>query len=461
MGVGQFIGPYQILRQINRGGQGRVLLGYDPRLHRHVAIKIYSLPMDRRGKKQALAEARLIAGLDSPRIVRIFDVIVVTNHLAMVMEYVPGCDLEEVLQVQPIAIPAIVAIAQDVTAAIAVARQNRVVHGDIKAANVLLGNDGRAKLSDFGIARQVFHAGDRAGSPLSVAPEQVSGAPLDVRTDLFALGCLLFRMLTGRHAYPDLRLGALFPPVNETKIPDVPPTIEAVSASREEIPDELANLVSALLQPVPAARPQNTHEVRRILRLVNKGLPLTLARDLRHEVQENSRAEAPEELPPEIPAPFFQGNQTGGTGRSLLLSERSRWRLWTRTAVLGLCLILASVFWQYFQRPHLAIAAPVISVLTDLPLPASLSRDWLVDRLAQATTDAFWFVDITKGRARSSSDGQLKLEMRCRDEFCVLSLSLAGQREIAREQVVLFPDAPMSAWQEALDEVAASVLAAL
>ena len=97
MGVGQFIGPYQILRQINRGGQGRVLLGYDPRLHRRVAIKIYSLPMDRRGKKQALAEARLIAGLDSPRIVRIFDVIVVTNHLAMVMEYVPGCDLEEVL----------------------------------------------------------------------------------------------------------------------------------------------------------------------------------------------------------------------------------------------------------------------------------------------------------------------------------------------------------------------------
>jgi len=461
MAVGQFIGPYQILRQINRGGQGRVLLGYDPRLHRRVAIKIYSLPMDRRGKKQALAEARLIAGLDSPRIVRIFDVIVVPNHLAMVMEYVPGCDLEEVLQVQPIAIPAIVAIAQDVTAAIAVARQNRVVHGDIKAANVLLGNDGRAKLSDFGISRRAFHAGGRAGSPLSVAPEQVSGAPLDVRTDLFALGCLLFRMLTGRHAYPGLRLGSSFPPANETVIPDVPPTFEAVSASREKIPDELANLVSALLQPGPAARPQNTHEVRRVLRAVNKGLPLTLARDLRQEVQQNSRAEALEELPPEIPAPF-QGSQTVGTGRSLLsLPGRSRWRLWSRSAVLCFCLIAVSLFWQYLRRPHLDIVAPVISVVTDRPLPADLSRDWLVERLTQATTDAFWFVDVTNGSAPTTSDGQLKLELRCRDEFCVLSVSLAGQREIARKQVVLFPDAPMSAWQEALDEAAASVLAAL
>ena len=84
------IGPYSILRLINGGGQGRVYLGYDRRLHRQVAIKIHRLPASDVARRRALQEARLVAGVQSPRMVQIYDVVQSSDYLAMVMEYVPG-----------------------------------------------------------------------------------------------------------------------------------------------------------------------------------------------------------------------------------------------------------------------------------------------------------------------------------------------------------------------------------
>ena len=84
------VGPYRILRLVNRGGQGSVYLGYDKRLHRRVAIKIYTLPPARGERKRLLREAQLIASIQSPKVVQIHDVIESSEHLAMVMEYVPG-----------------------------------------------------------------------------------------------------------------------------------------------------------------------------------------------------------------------------------------------------------------------------------------------------------------------------------------------------------------------------------
>ena len=85
-----FVGPYRILRLINRGGQGSVYLGYDKRLHRRVAIKIYPLPSTRAARKQLLQEARAVASIQSPKVVQIHDVIESDTHLALVMEDVPG-----------------------------------------------------------------------------------------------------------------------------------------------------------------------------------------------------------------------------------------------------------------------------------------------------------------------------------------------------------------------------------
>ena len=467
MATGQDIGPYRILRQIKRGGQGSVLLGYDPRLHRRVAIKTYPLPGDRRGRREALKEARLIAALDSPRIVRIYDVIVADRHLAMVMEYVPGCDMEELLSRQALSLASAVAVGQDIAGAIAVARQNGLVHGDIKAANILVGTDGRAKLTDFGISRRAFQSGQGAGSPLSVAPEQISGDVLDVRTDLFALGCLLYRMLTGRHAYPGLRFPAPSSDITAPAYPDGPPTLDAATSAGEAVPEALAELVTALLQLRPADRPQNTHSVRRMLRAVSKSLPIALERDLRHAAKPWFREESAEDLPPEIPADFQRGWQ-GSTGQSLLAGGRWRhWKRWWPAAATGVLLLGIAAGLHWLSRPQLVVLAPRIAVEPGLPLPNELTRDWLVEQLVTAAGHhaAGVGTSLRTAPADQSSDetpataaNSLQLELRCREQLCVLGLALIGDRELARAQEPLFPDAPLTAWRQALDAMTARVM---
>ena len=199
---GDRIGPYRLIELIRRGGQGRVYLGYDDRLRRRVAIKLLSRPRSRLSRKQLVREARTVATLDSPHLVKIYDVVVVPPYLALVMEYVSGCDLEQLLTVTKLSQSSILSVASDLASALAAARRQGIVHGDLKAANVLITQDGRAKLTDFGIARDSAASADvGAGSPSAISPEQLRGEPLDIRADLFALGCLMYRMLSGEHPY--------------------------------------------------------------------------------------------------------------------------------------------------------------------------------------------------------------------------------------------------------------------
>jgi serine/threonine protein kinase len=256
------VGPYRILRLINRGGQGSVYLGYDGRLRRRVAIKIYRLPQRPAARRALFREAQTVASLDSPRIVSVYDIIESPGHLALVMEYVPGCDLREFLASVRPSLASVVTIATDLAAALAVARQQRLVHGDLKAANVLITDGGRAKLTDFGIARKGTES-KVAGSLSALSPEQYLGEPLDVRSDLFALGCLVYRMLGGEEPFRksgqlDVRwlLERPPPPLGEL----VPPEMD--------VPRELLELVMQMLRRDPGERPANTHRVRRVLREV-------------------------------------------------------------------------------------------------------------------------------------------------------------------------------------------------
>ena len=470
MPADQRIGPYRILRQIKRGGQGNVLLGYDPRLHRKVAIKIYPLPAERRGRREALREARLVAALDSPRIVGIYDVIAVERHLAMVMEYVPGCDLEQLLCEVRLSLPSVIAIARDIAAAIAVARQRELVHGDIKAANVLITADGRAKLTDFGIARVAFVAGIRAGSPLSLAPEQLRGDMLDVRTDLFGLGCLLYRMLTGEHAYPGTADLALEPgsPLPANLHAADPPTLGAELANGEPIPAALAELVSQLLQLNPDDRPANTHQVRTALRTVLRDSPVVLGRDLRAEAAPWFREESAEELPPEIPAAFQRASRSGpGTG-PFGLSSRVPLRRWWPALLLPCLALVAFGAWRQLNPCWVQVADPRISVDAGIFLPPELSRSWLAEQLAQASTTATACrlapqsdsVDGTALRSESTAAARtLALELRCGDQLCALALAAASDLGTAQEHAVLFPDAPIEAWQQVLHSLVGRVLA--
>ncbi|MDG2045955.1 MAG: serine/threonine-protein kinase [Halioglobus sp.] len=260
------IGPYRILRLINRGGQGSVFLGYDKRLQRRVAIKIYKFDSEDRSRNSPQREAQLLASIHSDTVVQIYDVIESRKRLALIMEYVPGLSLESLLAAVCPSLASVLAVGVDIAGALTLTQQQCIVHGDVKAANVLITEFGRAKLADFGIASIIGEQPSRqweAGSFDSLSPEQYLGHPLDGRADLFALGCLLCRMLSGEQ--PFFQGGR--PDVNSLLTQAARPLKDLVGGNME-LPDQLMGLIDGLLEKNPANRANHADEVRQILQFL-------------------------------------------------------------------------------------------------------------------------------------------------------------------------------------------------
>ncbi|MEP1596250.1 MAG: serine/threonine-protein kinase, partial [Halieaceae bacterium] len=277
---GDRLGPYRLIQLIRRGGQGTLYLGYDDRLRRRVAIKLLTRPNSRKLRKQLVHEARTVASLDNPHLVKIYDVVLVPPYVALVMEYVPGCDLEQLLAVTTLSQASILSIASDIASALASARQRGVVHGDVKAANVLITREGRAKLTDFGISRDGSAKQEvGAGSIGAVSPEQLRGEPLDVRADLFALGCLLYRMLSGKHPYMEADDPAVY------QVHGAASPLQAHALDGSLIDRDLRQLVDALVQRSPDQRPGSTQEVRRVVRAVRRNIPMGAGNTLLDEAR--------------------------------------------------------------------------------------------------------------------------------------------------------------------------------
>jgi len=476
-GSGPRVGPYEILRLVNRGGEGSVYLGFDRRLQRRVAIKIHDLPAERAARRALQRQAQLLAGIQSPRIVQIHDVIESSSHLAMVMEYVPGCDLEEFLGAVRPSLAAVLTVATDVAGALTVARQHRIVHGDLKPRNVLITVSGRAKLTDFGIARNPGEALSRpAASASALAPEQLRGEPVDSRTDLFALGCLLYRMIAGVH--PFLREGR----VDRTALLDstLPPLTE-LAGSGMPLPGELSALVSELLQPDPRQRPAGTSVVRQALRRAARDIPLAAGNSLREEARPCFRGEAPEDLPPAIPA------NLGREGRSRL-PRPAGWpdALWRRLGlrdrlsrllvVVGLVLLVALPLVPLLEprERHVHIAEPELALGAGVQLPAGFTARWLVEQVVRVVEDQLAPVYFTgavgvpprttlstadlNAQAAAPSEGErLRLTLRCIDLLCVLAIQRRWQGRELDQRALLYPDLPVERWRDTVREAAASL----
>jgi serine/threonine protein kinase len=204
------LGRYCVEREIGRGAMGVVYRARDPKIDRDVAIKTISLAGqdldDELGyRERFLQEARAAGRLSHPGIVAIFDALedAESREPFLVMEYVGGEPLSKVLREAGGKLPAEDALhfALEIAEALAYAHSHGVVHGDIKPANILITEDGHAKVADFGVARfnhgLVTNTGKIFGSPAYMAPEQLSGGAPDARSDLFSLGVMLYSMLTG------------------------------------------------------------------------------------------------------------------------------------------------------------------------------------------------------------------------------------------------------------------------
>ena len=463
------VGPYRILRLINRGGQGSVYLGYDKRLQRRVAIKIYPLPPQRAARRRLLREAQLVASIQSPKVVQIYDVIESSEHLALVMEYVPGCDLEEFLAAVRPSLASVLTIGADIAGALAVARQQHIVHGDLKAGNILIADSGRVKLTDFGISRNIGADPAQsmtAGSLSALSPEQYLGKPLDLRSDLFALGCLLYRMLSGEQ--PFFRSGEL-----DTRLllGQSPRPLQEVVASDLVLPAQLLDLIRDLLHKDPADRPADTRRVRQVLRSVSREIPLAATNSLLQEARPCFRRESAEDIPPQVPPDLAR------EGRSLMALDNNGgarfWRALTPrgwparcaaalavTAVIGVPLVLG----LQGRATAVRFDEPVVRLTADIELPGEISSQWLVDEVKLALTEQLGAIQVVgpTGAVRSTtlyaSGGgdsvllqpreQFHLALRCVQDWCVFQIGREHGGERYASQGVLFPDMPVGQWRD-------------
>jgi tRNA A-37 threonylcarbamoyl transferase component Bud32 len=198
-------GRYQLGRALGAGGMATVYLASDQVLRRTVAVKVLNAPYARDPAlvDRFRAEARNAARFSHPNVVAVFDSGSDAGLHYLVMEHVPGCSLGELLrQWGTLPPPRAAEVAGQVCAALAAAHAQGLVHCDVKPGNVLLSADGQAKLADFGIAKAASDpalTGDGLvlGTAAYLAPEQAQGGPVDARSDVYALGCVLYELLTG------------------------------------------------------------------------------------------------------------------------------------------------------------------------------------------------------------------------------------------------------------------------
>lgn len=237
---GLFAGRYRIDRAIGAGGMGVVYRAEDVRLKRGVALKFLGPSASTRpdARRQFLREAQAAAALDDPHVCTVFEAGEHEGQAFIAMALIDGPTLKERLQAGALPVAEAIAIAGDVAAGLAAAHAKGVVHRDIKPGNVLLASGRVATITDFGLAR--FERTDDStqpggGTPAYMSPEQVQGLRIDHRTDIWALGCVLHEMLTGRSPFVTasghIDVFAIVHDAHDghaTLPPDVPPALAAI-----------------------------------------------------------------------------------------------------------------------------------------------------------------------------------------------------------------------------------------
>jgi serine/threonine protein kinase len=203
---GRVLGRYQIIEELGRGGMGVVYRAYQPSLNRHVAVKILppQLGFDQQFVDRFLREARAAASLRHPNIVVIYDVGQEQGVYFIAMEHLEGRTLKQLVEEEgPLHPKRVALIVEQVAAALDYAHQRGFVHRDVKPANIFAGPNDHVTLTDFGIAKaasetqHLTRTGTLMGTPEYMSPEQATGGEVDERTDLYALGVVLYQMLVG------------------------------------------------------------------------------------------------------------------------------------------------------------------------------------------------------------------------------------------------------------------------
>jgi serine/threonine protein kinase len=363
LAAGARFGAYEILAPIGEGGMGVVFQARDPRLDRHVAIKVLpaAVATDRQARERLRLEAMAAAALDHPYICKIFEIGEEGDAVFLVMEYVAGETLDRRLRNGRMPLPETLRLGGEIAEALQEAHERGILHRDLKPSNIMLTQQGHVKVMDFGLAKrladpraddatldiaspQLTATGTILGTPDYMSPEQLKGLPLDIRSDLFSFGVILAEMVGARHPFRKQS------------------TVETFSAVLRDPPDlnnDITQGMTVLLQRLLAKSAKDRYRSAADVRASLSGLAASSGAAFPNQVSSGA-------------------------------SAAWRWSAATGLAVfIGLVVYLVTHFgWLHTgsRTPEAAISPPAIRSIAVLPLD-NYSGDPSQDYFAEGMTD--------------------------------------------------------------------------
>jgi serine/threonine protein kinase/tetratricopeptide (TPR) repeat protein len=324
---GQIISHYRIVEKIGAGGMGVVYRAHDEQLDRDVALKVLpaGLLAEEAARKQFRKEALALAKLNHPNIETIYEFSSDNGMDFLAMELIRGEPMDQLLDKGPLAEGELIRLGTQFAEGLAAAHEQGVIHRDLKPANLFVTPDGRIKILDFGLAK-LFHpeltvdatrsvtieTGSISGTVPYMSPEQLRGLPVDVRSDIYAAGAVLFEMATGKRPYPQMQTAELMGAILLQPLP--PPR-----SVNPNVSPKLERIISKSLQKEPAERYQSARELRAALMgmnsaptIANMPIPDLATIKLQPAPSASSGVVAPPPSATSIPVPSTSDAKSGG-----------------------------------------------------------------------------------------------------------------------------------------------------
>ncbi len=279
----KMISHYRLEQELGRGGMGRVYKAYDTILDRVVVLKLLnaSLMASKGSRSRLLREARLASALDHPNICTIYEITEADDQYFIVMQYVPGKILRQVIGGRPLKTESLLSISLQVGDALATAHARGIIHRDVKSANIIITPRGQVKVLDFGLAKvlsgqertaemggaELTRMGAMLGTPSYMSPEQARGERVDHRSDIFSFGVVLYEMATGRTPFKGKsRVETMHAVIHQPHRP--------VAKGNKDIPPQLAAVIDRALAKKSSDRYQSMSPLMDDLRQIGSSLRL-------------------------------------------------------------------------------------------------------------------------------------------------------------------------------------------